>query len=63
MDTDIVHGSTIKAMQRSNGVKLGPHASIAVREWKLLRNMVAVMTPMSIDADYLRVANVTAVSR
>ncbi|KAM0799486.1 putative phenylalanine ammonia-lyase [Usnea florida] len=42
---------------------LGPHASLVVREWKLLWNTISTETPTYIDSDYLEVAKVTAVSK
>ena len=48
---------------QSSKVDLGHHASIAVREWKLLQNTVTTMTAMSVDTDYLGVAKITAVSK
>lgn len=44
-------------------VDLGPHATIVVREWQLLCNAVAAVTPVCVDSDYLGVARITAVSK
>lgn len=44
-------------------VDLGPHATIVVREWQLLRNAIAAVTPIHVDSDYLGVARITAVSK
>ena len=49
-------------MQNSK-VDLGPHASIVVREWKLLQNTITTVTPIHIDTDYLGVAKIVAVSK
>lgn len=60
--SDIANGSTLEKMQSSEA-NLGPHASIVVREWKLLWNTVTAMSPVHIDTDSLSVAKVTAVSK
>ena len=61
MSSKIVHDTTSEEMQSK--VDLSPHARIAVREWKLLCNTVAVMTPIFVDTDYLGIAKITAVSK
>ncbi|KAL9068785.1 MAG: hypothetical protein Q9161_005989 [Pseudevernia consocians] len=48
---------------RNRKVDLGPHASIVVREWKLLCSTVDIVTPMYVDTDGLGLANITAVSK
>ena len=60
--SNIAEGSTLETMQDSKA-NLGPHASIVVREWKLLWNAVTLVTPIHVDTGYLSVAKVTAVSK
>ncbi len=62
MNSNIANGTNPEKMQNSR-LDLGPHASITVREWKLLRDTVNTVTPLHVDDDYLGVANITAVSR
>ena len=62
MDVHIANGTGPDKMQNST-LDLGPHSSITVREWELLRNTVNLVTPLHVDDDYLGLANITAVSR
>lgn len=62
MDSNIANGTNPEEMQNSR-LDLGPHASITMREWKLLRDTVNIVTPLHVDDDYLGLANITAVSR
>lgn len=59
---DIANGTTPEIMQNGK-LYLGPHASLVVREWKLLQNTTTSMTPVHVDTDYLGLAKVTAVSK
>lgn len=61
-DSDIANGNIFEKMQNRK-VDLGPHASIVVREWKLLWNSATNVTPTYVDTDYLGVAKITAVSK
>lgn len=58
----MISGTNTDEMQNSK-VDLGPHASIVVREWKLLCSTVDTVTPLYVDTDDLGVANITAVSK
>lgn len=62
MGSNILNGTTTEKMQNSK-VDLGPHASIVVREWKLLWNTVTNVAPVNVDTDYLGLAKITAVSK
>lgn len=61
-DSYIANGIIPEKMQNSK-VDISPHASIVVREWKLLRDTVNIVTPTYVDTDYLGVAKITAVSK
>ena len=41
----------------------GSHTNIVLREWKLLRNTVAIATPMYIDTEHLKPSKIIAVSK
>ena len=41
----------------------GPHTDIVLREWKLLRDTVAIATPLNVDTDHLKISKITAVSK
>ena len=57
---NIARRNTSENMQ---SCRVGPHASITVREWKRLCNTIAVMTPMYVDVGYLEVGTINAVSK
>ncbi|CAF9912667.1 MAG: hypothetical protein ALECFALPRED_008241 [Alectoria fallacina] len=61
-DSYIANGIIPEKMQNSRA-DLRPHASIVMREWKLLRDTITIVTPMCVDTDYLGVAEITAVSK
>ena len=60
--SNIAPAVTTEAMQSSK-MDLRPHDSTVLREWKLLRNTIATVTPINVDTDYLGVATITAVSK
>ena len=68
--TDDIHhlishmtSTTTSEMMQDSKVSLGPHASIVMRERKLLWNTAATVTPMYLDTDYIGTATITAVSK
>ena len=58
-----IANDTTPEMIENGELYLGPHASIVVREWKLLQNTRTSRTPVHVDTDYLGLARVTAVSK
>lgn len=59
---NIADGTNPETMQNGKHY-LGPHASIVVREWRILQNTTTTVTPVHVDTDYLGLAKVTAVSK